>query len=95
MLVLDMQGVIRGHTSGYPGHKVQPENRALYTRNVQNSPKNRLTFGQNPPYVQAVPASDIDACPRQAVCLALFIQANFYFTSPRFRRFVVKIIFEM
>jgi hypothetical protein len=37
MLVLDMQGVIRGYTSGNPGHKVQPENRALYTRNVQIS----------------------------------------------------------
>jgi hypothetical protein len=41
MLVLDMQGVIRERTSGYPGHRVQPENRALYTRNVQISLKIR------------------------------------------------------
>jgi hypothetical protein len=76
MLVLDMQGVIGGHTYCNPGHKVQPENRVLYTRNMQKSSKNRLTFGQTLPYVQGVPASTIDACPRRAVCLAFFLSTG-------------------
>jgi hypothetical protein len=89
MLVLDMQGVIREHTSAYPGHKIQPGNRALYTRNMQKSIKNHSTFGQNLPYIQSVLASTIDVCPRWAVCLVFFIQRQL---SVRFLRFHLSVV---